>query len=201
MPEKWTISGDYFESCNCDLVCACLIQAPPPRGRCDAALAFHIDAGTYGQTSLNGLNTVFIGSFPGPGRMRDGNWTAAVYVDETASADQQAALSSIFSGQAGGPMQMVFLLVSNFLGVKTTPITYELDGNARRLTIPEILEIDIEAVTGRDGTEPLWATNAAHPVSSKLALAQSNAYRYADHNLVWDMSGTNGHFAPFSWQN
>jgi hypothetical protein len=63
------------------------------------------------------------------------------------------------------------------------------------------LEIDIEAVTGRDGTEPLWATNAAHPVSSKLALAQSNAYRYADHNLAWEVSGTNGHFAPFSWQN
>jgi hypothetical protein len=201
MPEKWNISGDYFESCNCDLVCACLVQAPPPRGRCDAALAFHIDAGRYGQTSINGLNVVFVGSFPGPGRMRDGNWTAAVYVDATASADQQAALSTIFSGQAGGPMQMVFLLVSNFLGVTTTPISYELDGNTRRLTIPDILEIDIEAVTGRDGTEPLWATNAAHPVSSKLALAQSNAYRYADHNLAWEVSGTNGHFAPFSWQN
>ena len=201
MAEKWTLTGDYFESCNCDLVCACLVQAPPPRGRCDAALAFHIDQGTYGQTSLNGLNSVFVASFPGPGKMREGNWTAAVYVDETASAAQQQALSAIFSGQAGGPMQMVFLLVSQFLGVKTAPISYALDGNARRLTIPDILEIDIEAVTGRDGTEPLWATNASHPVSSKLALAQSNAYRYADHNLAWDVSGTNGHFAPFSWQN
>lgn len=201
MAEKWTLTGDYFESCNCDLVCACLVQAPPPRGRCDAALAFHINEGTYGQTSLNGLNTVFVASFPGPGKMRDGNWTAAVYVDETAAAAQQEALSTIFSGQAGGPMQMVFLLVSQFLGVKTAPISYTLEGNARRLTIPDILEIDIQAVTGRDGTEPLWATNAAHPVSSKLALAQSNAYRYADHNLAWDVSGTNGHFSPFSWQN
>jgi len=55
-------------------------------------------------------------------------------------------------------------------------------------------------VTGRDGAEPIWATNASHPVSPKLALAQSKAYRYADHNLAWDTSGTNGHFSSFSWQ-
>ena len=201
MAEQWTLSGDYFESCNCDLVCACLIQAAPPRGRCDAALAFHVDQGSYGQTSLDGLNAVLVVSFPGPGRMRDGNWTAAVYVDAAATEAQQQALGAIYSGQAGGPMQMVFLLVSNFLGVKTAPIRYEIDGNARRLHIPDILDIDIEAVTGRDGSEPLWATNAAHPVSPKLALAQSTAYRYADHNLAWDVSETNGHFAPFSWHS
>ena len=201
MAEQWTLSGDYFESCNCDLVCACLIQAAPPRGRCDAALAFHVDQGSYGQTSLDGLNAVLVVSFPGPGRMRDGNWAAAVYVDAAASESQQQALGAIYSGQAGGPMQMVFLLVSNFLGVKTAPIRYEIDGNARRLSIPDILDIDIEAVTGRDGSEPLWATNAAHPVSPKLALAQSTAYRYADHNLAWDVSQTNGHFAPFSWHS
>ncbi len=201
MAEQWTLSGDYFESCNCDLVCACLIQAAPPRGRCDAALAFHIDRGSYGQTSLDSLNAVLVVSFPGPGRMRDGNWTAAVYVDAAASESQQQALGAIYSGQAGGPMQMVFLLVSNFLGVKTAPIRYEIDGNARRLSIPDILDIDIEAVTGRDGSEPLWATNASHPVSPKLALAQSTAYRYADHNLAWDVSETNGHFAPFSWHS
>ena len=72
--------------------------------------------------------------------------------------------------------------------------------NKRRLSIPNILEIDIEAVTGRDGSEPLWVTNASHPVSSKLSLAKSNVYHYADYNLAWDTSGTNGHYAPFSWQ-
>jgi hypothetical protein len=89
--------------------------------------------------------------------------------------------------------------VSKFLGVKPAPITFEVKGNERHLTIPSVLEIDIAAVTGRDGNEPLWATNVSHPVSSKLALAQSRAYRYADHNLAWDTSGTNGHFSPFTW--
>lgn len=201
MAEQWKIAGEYFESCNCDLICPCLVQAPTPRDRCDAALAFHIHDGTYGQTNLNDLNAVLVVSFPGPGKMRDGNWTAAVYVDEKGSAAQQDALGNIFSGKAGGTPGAIFAgLVSKFLGVKPAPITFEMKGNERRLVIPNILEIDIAAVTGRDGTEPLWVTNTAHPVSAQLALAQSRAYRYADHNLAWNTSNTNGHFASFSWQ-
>jgi hypothetical protein len=201
MAEKWNIAGEYFESCNCDLICACLVQAPTPRDRCDAALAFHVNNGAYGQTSLDGLNAVLVVSFPGPGKMRNGNWTAAVYVDEKGSAAQRDALGNIFSGQAGGAPGAIFAgLVSKFLGVKTAPISFEINGNQRKLTIPNILEIDIEAVTGRDGTEPLWATNAAHPVSAKLALAHSRVYRYSDHNLGWSTSGTNGHFSAFTWQ-
>ncbi len=200
MAEQWNISGEYFESCNCDLICACLVQAPTPRDRCDAALAFHITQGVYGQTALNDLNAVLVVSFPGPGKMRNGNWTAAVYIDEKGSAVQRDALGNIFSGKAGGTPGAIFAgLVSKFLGVKATPITFTINGNERKLSIPNILEIDIAAVTGRDGVEPLWATNAAHPVSTKLALAASKTYRYSDHNLGWDTSGTNGHFAPFTW--
>jgi len=36
-------------------------------------------------------------------------------------------------------------------------------------------------------------------VSQKLALAQSKAYKYTDHNLAWNTSGTNGHFSSFTW--
>ncbi|MBM4257909.1 MAG: DUF1326 domain-containing protein [Deltaproteobacteria bacterium] len=200
MAEKWSIAGEYFESCNCDLICACLVQAPTPRDRCDAALAFHVNNGTYGQTSIDNLNAVWIISFPGPGKMRNGNWTCAVYVDETGTKEQQEALGKIFSGQAGGTPGAVYAgLVSKFLGVKAAPISFQIHNNERKLTIPNILEIDIAAVMGGNGKEPLWATNAAHPVSSKLALAASRTYSYNDHNLSWSTSGTNGHFAPFTW--
>src|SRR5712691_6908849 len=76
--EPWHLTGEYFEACNCDLICPCLVQAPPSRGRCDAALAFHVADGTYGQTVLNDRTTVLVVSFPGPGKMRDGDWTAAL---------------------------------------------------------------------------------------------------------------------------
>ena len=201
MTAQWKIEGEYFESCNCDVICACLVQNVPPRGRCDAAMAFRVDSGSYGDTRLNGLKSAVMISFPGPGKMRDGNWTAALYVDDNASKDQAEALTAIFSGQAGGPMAMISGLISNFLGVKSVAIEFTMAGNKRQLRIPEVMTIDIEAITGRDGSDPLWVTNAAHPVTSQLSLACSNAYQYKDYNLAWDVSETNGHFAPFSWHN
>ena len=51
---KWQLSGDYFENCNCTVVCPCLVSpgapltARPSEGVCDVALAFHIDKGNYG---------------------------------------------------------------------------------------------------------------------------------------------------------
>lgn len=201
MTAQWNIEGEYFESCNCDVVYACLVQNVPPRGRCDAAMAFQVSTGHYGDISLDGLKSAVMIPFPGPGMMRDGNWTAALYINDSASKDQADALTDIFSGQAGGPMAMISGLISSFLGVKSVPIEFIIEGNKRQLAIPNVMTIDVEAVTGRDGSDPLWLTNAAHPVTSQLSLACSNAYNYKDYNLAWDVSETNGHFAPFSWHN
>jgi hypothetical protein len=50
---KWQLSGDYFENCNCDVVCPCLVSAAAPltarpsQGSCDVALVFHIDRGLF----------------------------------------------------------------------------------------------------------------------------------------------------------
>ena len=105
---KWQLSGDYFENCNCDVVCPCLVSRSPPltakptQGECDVAIAFHIDTGSYGQVSLNGLNVVVAVHTPGP--MADGNWSLGAYIDERATDDQTAALGAIFGGGEGGPM-------------------------------------------------------------------------------------------------
>ena len=80
-PPKWQLSGDYFENCNCSVVCPCLVStaAPltskPTQGVCDVALIFHIDKGNYGDVRLDGLNVAMVAHTPGP--MANGNWTAA----------------------------------------------------------------------------------------------------------------------------
>ena len=62
MAAAWQISGDYFENCNCNVVCPCLVSksAPltsrPTEGVCDVALLFHIDKGSYQSTALDDLN-------------------------------------------------------------------------------------------------------------------------------------------------
>ena len=96
MATAWQISGDYFENCNCDVVCPCLIStnaqltSTPTQGVCDVPLIFHIDKGNYGDVRLDGLNVAVIAHTPGP--MANGNWTVAAYIDERANDKQTEAL-------------------------------------------------------------------------------------------------------------
>src|SRR5208282_3763744 len=128
--KKWRLSGDYFENCNCDVVCPCLVSASAPltarpsQGVCDVALIFHIDKGSYDDVSLDGLNVAVIVHTPGP--MADGNWTLAAYIDERADDPQTAALSAIFGGAEGGPMAAFAPLVGKHLGAQKVAINYAI---------------------------------------------------------------------------
>jgi hypothetical protein len=85
--QNWRIEGDYFESCNCDLLCPCLLshaQARPTQGHCDVVLATHIATGSYGNVDLSGLNAVQ--ALTTPGEMSKGGGTLAVYIDSRANA-------------------------------------------------------------------------------------------------------------------
>src|SRR5436309_2354219 len=123
--QQWRLSGDYFENCNCDVVCPCLaspnapLTARPTQGACDVMLAFHIDSGVYDSIALDGLNVVLVAHAPGP--MADGNWSVAAYLDERADDRQSEALGAIFTGAEGGPMAAFAPLIGTQLGVKKTP--------------------------------------------------------------------------------
>jgi hypothetical protein len=203
---KWRLSGDYFENCNCDVVCPCLVStaapltARPTQGVCDVALAFHIDTGTYGDVSLDGLNVAVIAHTPGP--MAEGNWTLAAYVDERADDKQTAAIGAIFGGGEGGPMAAFAPLVSNHLGVKKAPIKYAISGKARSAEMPGIMHMKVEPLPSMHPSGEIWGA-AGHPVApDKLAFAMGGqGSTFTDHGMRWDNSGKNGHYAPINWSN
>ena len=61
----WKISGDYFETCNCDYLCPCLstnLAGDPTHGHCNVALAYHIENGHYGDVTLDDLCFGFLWS-------------------------------------------------------------------------------------------------------------------------------------------
>src|ERR1700735_2220662 len=91
--QSWKIQGEYFESCNCEVLCPCILsnlQARPTEGHCDVVLAFRIDRGNYGATDISGLNAAQALITPGP--MGRGNGTLAGYIDSRGTAAQRAAL-------------------------------------------------------------------------------------------------------------
>jgi hypothetical protein len=127
---QWQLSGDYFENCNCSVVCPCLVSkaAPltsrPTEGVCDVPLIFHIESGSYGAVALDGLNVALAIHTPGP--MAEGNWSVAAYIDQRADDKQTEALGAIFTGAAGGPMAALAPLIGKNLGVSKVATLIEL---------------------------------------------------------------------------
>jgi hypothetical protein len=205
---QWRLTGDYFENCNCSVLCPCLVStgapltARPTEGTCDVVLAFHIGRGSYDGISLDGLNVALAVHSPGP--MAEGNLSAAAYVDERADDQQTAALGAIFTGAEGGPMAAFAPLIATQLGVKKTPIRYTVSGNNRSVEIPGIMRMAVEPLPTMHGSGEIWGA-LGHPVApDRMALAvgsRGSTFADGDYGLRWDNSGKNGHYAPISWSN
>ncbi|HZS75481.1 MAG TPA: DUF1326 domain-containing protein [Ktedonobacteraceae bacterium] len=202
---RWQIAGDYFENCNCKVVCPCLLSPNPPltsrptEGACEVAFAFHINNGSYGSVTLDGLNVAMIARTPGP--MAEGNWSVALYLDERASEQQRQALQAIFTGAAGGPLAALAPLISTVLGAKAVPITFTIAGKRRSVEIPNIMHLAVQPLPSLDPNNEIWALNA-HPFSPQLAMAvgEQNS-TWTDYGMSWDNSGKNGHYASINWSN
>jgi hypothetical protein len=205
-PKKWQLTGDYFENCNCDVVCPCLVSAGAPltarpsQGMCDVALVFHIETGRYDDVPLDGLNVAVIAHTPGA--MGEGNWTLAAYIDQRADDAQTAALGAIFGGAEGGPMAAFAPLVGTHLGARKVAIDYAVNGKSRSARIPGIMRMAVQPVGTMHPSGESWAA-IGHPVApDKLALAVgADGSTFTDHGMRWDNSGKNGHYAPISWSN
>lgn len=201
---RWQLSGDYFENCNCSVVCPCLVStaaqltAKPTEGVCNVPIAFHIESGSYGDVVLDGLNVAVAIQTSGP--MADGNWSVAAYIDERADDEQTEALGAIFTGAAGGPMAAFTPLIGKNLGEKKVPIAYRVSGKTRSAEIPGILHMSVDPLPTMHPDGQMWASTG-HPISpDKLALAVgASGNEYSDHGMRWDNSGRNGHYAMINW--
>ena len=199
--ERWSLKGDYFENCNCEILCPCIVgggPAVPTEGHCDVAFAFHIQEGEYQGVALDDLNFVVVAYTPGI--MGDGDWILANYIDERADQFQRAALTRILSGEIGGPSERWMRLTSNYLGIQYCPIDFQSEGHSRSVNIPGIIDFTVEGLVVGRRTEAMTLENTGHPVSSSLAIAKGANSTYTDHGMTWDNSGKNGHYSAFEWK-
>ena len=121
MSEKWSLTGTYFEACNCDVACPCVFLSPPTTGECTALVGWHIDKGSHGNVALDRLNVAL--AVHSPGHMATTKWKAALYFDSKASEAQKNALMQIFTGQAGGHPAALVSFVGEVLGARASGLT------------------------------------------------------------------------------
>jgi hypothetical protein len=201
------VRGEYVENCSCELFCPCLLgprdavralpSALPTAGHCDLPASFHITEGRFEDLTLDDLTVVL--AIHIPGRMSDGDWRVAPYLPAAASAHQREALAAIFLGRAGGPMARVAAVVSEWREPRVAPILYIADGQRRRVKIPDVLDVEVEAVIGGDGKSEIWLQNLKHMACRIMAVAIGRRSEYRDHGMRWDHGGKNGHYGPFAW--
>jgi len=200
--QTWELRGQYFETCSCDFVCPCIsdFSARPTHGECTAALAFHVETGRFGTTSLDALDFAVV--LRTPEAMANGNWSVGLIVDERADTDQQQAIAAIASGQAGGPMANLAPLIGDFRGIETGPIEFHQEGMRWSVSIPGLLDEAAEGVRGGNPEEPLYLDNTIHPANPRLALARAVRSHLHALGFDWDDDSgrNNGHFAPFDWR-
>ena len=198
MTDQWTLDGAYMEACTCETPCPCTMLNDPTEGTCTAVVAWHIDQGHFNGVSLDDLNVVV--ALHTPGNMADGDWKAAVYLDDRASAEQQDALGTIFGGQAGGHPAHLAELISDVRGVEAAPLTFETDGKRGNIRVGTVGSAEAEPVEGQDGEAP---TITNHPLAVApgypAVVAKASRAHFDDHGIAFDVAGRSALLSPFSY--
>lgn len=199
MAANWNLSGTYFESCNCEATCPCVVLNAPTHGECTLLVAWHIDRGTFEGTRLDGLNVAL--AVHSPGHMVEVPWRVALYLDDRASPTQREALIQIFAGQAGGHPARLAGHIGEVLGVTDAPIEYRAEGRRRALRIGEMADVAIEAIDGQGGAD-VTVNNAPLCIApgQPAVVGRSEHLRYQDHGMAWELSGKNAFYSPFTYQ-
>jgi len=200
----WNVNGQYYETCNCDFVCPCVpgqLAVRPSKGDCQFAMAFQIERGAFGSVKLDGLGFIVLGYTPEA--MGKGNWSVGLITDARATNEQRDAMTSIASGQAGGPMAALAGLIGKFVGVESAPITFDRQGRTWSVKAGQLVDMSATGASGLNPDTELRLEHTGHPAADSFTLARASKSRIEALGLSWSdaTGGNNGQYAPFSWKS
>ncbi|NJN06066.1 MAG: DUF1326 domain-containing protein [Rhodobacteraceae bacterium] len=199
-PTEWAIKGELFLNCSCTVFCPCVVSLgahPPTEGHCHAWMAIAIDEGHYEGESLSGLNVGLLVDIPG--RMGEGNWKVAAYVDERASGKAYNGILQIFSGRPADH-GLFTMLVSEIIGAERAPVEIVREGNKRSINIGRKIQGEIEMVAGADPKHPVMVSNSKYWMGPDIIAAQGTKSRVRDYGRIWDFGGKSAEICPIDWK-
>ena len=199
----YRIKANWLETCNCDPGCNCNFGGFPDHGACEALIGLQIDEGNFGDVDLSGIKAVL--AIKWPKAIHEGNGTAAVFIDESASEQQVQGLATILTGQVGEmPWEILATTISSLDGPVLKTIHMDVNGRNSGFRIDGILEAQMvplkNPVTGQE--------NEVHTVFPNGGLIwndgdnSTTSTMKVDYGAVkFDHSGQSGIFAPVEWSN
>jgi hypothetical protein len=146
---SYHLEGRLLEVCNCNVLCPCWIGEDPDNGTCDTIVAWRIDKGTVDGVEVGGNTIACVAHVPG--NILQGNWRAAIYVDNNASKEQEAALLKVYTGKAGGPVADLVKLIGEVVSVERAPIKFTVSEGKGILAIGKDYYAELEPYRGAMG--------------------------------------------------
>ena len=203
---KWRVAGDWFDVCKCAIPCPCTFAEAPTYGDCEGILAWHIRDGEYGDTRLDGLNVVALGSFEG-NIWKGAKATVGIYMDERADESQRGALQVIFSGQGGGWPGDFASMIGEMRGIEYVPITFEIADDLAywAAEVPGKATARAEALSGPT-TPPGQRVQLHNPPGAEVGPGQvatwgrATADRVEGFGFKWEWDGRSSKHFPFDWE-
>ncbi|HEX3825935.1 MAG TPA: DUF1326 domain-containing protein [Sporichthyaceae bacterium] len=123
---QWTLQGDWFDVCSCNVPCPCTFAQAPTNNECTAMFAYRITSGQYGDTDLAGLNVCAIVGLVGNIWEAETKCSVGLLVDDRADPVQMEALQAIFGGAAGGWPAAFATKIGEFHGIEVVPVQIEI---------------------------------------------------------------------------
>ncbi len=200
--EKWKLKGELALSCSCTVFCPCVLslgEHPPTEDRCQTWAAIRIDEGHFDDIDFGGLKVGLMMDLPGI--MARGNWTAALFVDDKASAQAVRAMTRIFTGRVGGTTHLLSILVGSFLGVRQVPIMYDTKGETRHLKIDGYAEGALTPVKGNNAGENVVIRNSQYWIAPDVTIAKADKSRFRGFGRNWNLSGRSCEICKIDWGN
>jgi hypothetical protein len=158
-------------------------------------VAWHVDSGQIDGVDVGGRTIALLGFVPG--NILQGNWKAAVFVDDKASDAQTQALGDAFTGKLGGPLADTAQLIGEVVAFEKAPITYEIREGKGTLRVGAYVDAEMEPYRGPTGQvttlhesifttipgAPAWVGKASRYVrkSSQFGLKDIDL---RDHNAI-----------------
>jgi hypothetical protein len=192
----YQLEGRLLEVCNCDVLCPCWVGEDPDPGTCDAIAAWHIDGGKINGVDVSGLTIAGIAHLPG--NVLKGNWRVVWCVDDRATADQQEALLSVWSGKLGGPVADFAQLIGQIQAVERVPITFE--GGQGRIQVGNLGEAELAPLQGATGKATTLVDSVFSTIPGSPAyVGKASSFRLSapSYGFQLELSGHNaiqGHF-------
>ena len=197
---SWSLTGSYFETCSCDVVCPCTasLSLGATRDYCRVVLVFNVKDGDVDGTDVSGLTVAAVCETPKV--MTEGNWRVGVFIDENASDEQAEKLLQVFGGQLGGPMGALAPLIGDMLGVERVPIEVEDDGVRHSVRIGDGIDFEIEDIVpfGVETGEPVRFDGMFHPVGSDLTMSEAKRSSISAFGIEYE-GKTGLSKSDFSW--